>query len=208
MNLNEMQRDWNSPRNNLPAESRQAVARQFARQLIRRRRFQALWLINTFVWLTVITVLAIRTVAGGQTTPSQEWGLFPLLIVPWAFALHFLRRYLKPAEPVARGELSIAESMRAALASNRANQRHLKLVGMLYVIMLPLLALAMQQLHATGKVSARELTSMAVLFAGVLLLSGAGIAARYFGRLLPQQKQLHALLAELADETASTNSSR
>ncbi len=43
---------------------------------------------------------------------------------------------------------------------------------------------------------------MAALFAGVLLLSGAGIAARYFGRLLPQQKQLHALLAEMVDETA------
>jgi hypothetical protein len=208
MNPYEMQHDWNSPRNNLPTEPQQKLARQFARQMIRRRRFQALWLINTFVWLTVITVLAIRTVAGGQTTPSQEWGLFPLLIVPWAFALHFLRRYLKPTELVARGELSVADSMRAALAANQTNQRHLKLVGLLYVITLPLLALSMHQLHAAGKVSARELTSMAALFAGVLLLSGAGITARYFGRLLPQQKQLHALLAELADETAATNSSR
>ena len=100
--------------------------------------------------------------------------MFPLLIVPWGFAFHFLRRYLKPAEPVARGELSIADSLRAALASNRANQPHLKLVGVLYVLMIPLLALAMQQLHAVGKVSARELTSMAALSAGVLLLSGVG----------------------------------
>ncbi len=202
MNFNEMQHAWNSPRNNLPAEPRQKLARQFTRQMIRRRRFQSLWLINTFVWLTVITVLAIRMVAVGQTTPSQEWGLFPLLIGPWAFAFHFLRRPLKPAEPVARGELSVADSMRAALASNRASQRHLKLVGVLFVVMIPLLALAMQQLHAVGKVSARELTSMAALFTGALLLSGAGIAARYFGRLLPQQKQLHALLAEMVDETA------
>ena len=202
MNLNEMQQDWNSPRNNLPTEPQQKLARQFTRQMIRRRRFQALWLINTFVWLTVITVLAIRTVAVGQTTPSQEWGLFPLLIVPWAFAFHFLRRHLKPVEPLALGELTVADSLRAALASNRTTQRHLKLVGVLFAIMLPLLVVAMQQLHTVGKVSARELTSMAALFAGVLLLSGAGIAARYFGRLLPQQKQLQALLAELADETA------
>ena len=201
MNLNEMEQDWNSPRNNLPTEPQQKLARQFTRQMIRRRRFQAIWLVNTFVWLTVITAFAIWSIVIGKARPGQEWGWFPLLIVPWAFAFHFLRRYLKPAEPVARGELSVADSMRAALASNRTNQRHLKLVGVLYAVMLPLLALSMQQLHTAGKVSARELMSMAALFAGVFLSGGAGIAARYFGRLLPQQKQLHALLAELADET-------
>ena len=72
MNLNEIQRDWNSPRNNLPTEPQQELARQFSRQMIRRRRFQALWLINTFVWLTVITVLAIRTVAVGQTSRRRN----------------------------------------------------------------------------------------------------------------------------------------
>lgn len=167
--------------------------------MIRRRRFQSIWLINTFVWLTIITVLAIRMVAIGQTT-SQEWGLFPLLLVPWAFAINFLRRYLKPVAPTTRGEMSIVESLRAALASNRETRSHLKLVGVLYVIMIPLLALAMRQLHAAGKVSERELISMAFFFGAVLLLGGAGIAARYFARLQPQQKRLDALLAELADE--------
>jgi hypothetical protein len=199
MNLNEMQSAWNSPRNNLPTEEQQRLARQFTRQMIRRRRFQALWLINTFVWLTVITGLAIWTIAVGKAKPGQEWGLFPLLIVPWAFALHFLRRHLKPVSTPARGEFSIADSLRAALGSNRTEQSHLKRVAALFAIMIPLLALSMQQLHAVGKASSRELISMAVLFGGILLLSGAGIAARYFGRVLPQQRQLNALLAELTD---------
>jgi hypothetical protein len=200
MNLNEMQKVWNSPRNNLPTEEQQRLADQFARQMIRRRRFQSLWLINTFVWLTVISVLAIRTVAVGQSTPSQEWGLFPLLIVPWGFAIHFLRRYLKPLAPITHGEFSVVDSLRAALALNRETRSHLKLVGVLYVIMIPLLALAMRQLHGAGKVSERELTSMALFFGAVLLLGGGGIAARYFAHLQPQQKRLDALLAELADE--------
>lgn len=199
MNLNEMQNVWNSPRNNLPTEEQHRLADQFARQMIRRRRFQSVWLINTFVWLTVITVLAIRTVAVGQTTPSQEWGLFPLLLVPWGFAIHFLRRYLKPIVPMTHGEMSIADSLRAALASNQETRAHVKLVGVLYVIMIPLLALGMRQLHAVGKVSERELTSMAIFFGAVLLFGGLGIAVRYFIRLRPQQRRLNALLAELVD---------
>lgn len=200
MNLNEMQNVWNSPRNNLPTAEQQRLAGQFARQMIRRRRFQSIWLINTFVWLTIITGVSIWTIAAGQTTPAQEYGLFPLLMVPWGFAIHFLRRYLKPVAPVTRGETSIVDSLRAALTSNRETRSHLKLVGMLYVIMIPLLALAMQQLHAVGKVSERELTSMALFFGAALVLGGVGIAIRYFARLLPQQKRLDTLLTELADE--------
>jgi hypothetical protein len=198
MNLNEMQNVWNSPRNNLPTEAQQSLANQFARQMIRRRRFQSLWLINTFVWLTLITVLAVRMLAIGQTMPGQEWGLFPLLLVPWGFAIHFLRRYLKPVLPITRGETPIVDSLRAALASNQETRSHLKLVGVLYVIMIPLLALVMRQLHAVGKVSERELVSMAVFFGAVLLVGGIGIAARYFIRLQPQQKRLTALLVELS----------
>lgn len=202
MNTNEMQSVWNSPRNHLPAGQQQELAEKFTRQMIRRRRFQFLWLINTFVWLAIITVAAIWSVMTGATSPAQEWGLFPLLIVPWAFAIHFLRRYLKPTAPIARGELSVVDSLQAARISNRTSRSHLKLVGVLYVILIPVLALVMQQLHTVGKVSARELTSMAVFFGGVLLISAVGIAARYFGRLLPQQKQLDALLVELTAEKA------
>ena len=200
MNLNEMQSAWNSPRNNLPTAEQQRLAQQFTRQMIRRRRFQTIWLISTFVWLTAITVLAIWVIAAGKVKLDQEWGLFPVLIVPWLFAFHFLRRHLKPVAPVTRGELSIAESVRVALVSNRTQQTHSKLVAGLFAIMIPVLALTVQQLHAVGKVSSRELLSMAVFFGGVLLLSGAGIAARYFGRLLPQQRKLNALLVEMTDE--------
>lgn len=194
MNLNEMQSAWNSPRNNLPDEEQQRLADKFTRQMIRRRRFQSLWLINTFVWLTIITVLAIRALAVGQTTPTQEWGLFPLLLVPWGFAIHFLWRHLNPAAPTMHGEIAVVDSLRAALASNRETRSHLKFVVVLYVIMIPLLALAMDQLHAVGKASPRELTSMGILFGGVLIIGGAVMAARYFGRLLPQRRQLEELL--------------
>ena len=200
MNLNEMQNAWNSTHNNLPASEQQQLAERFTRQMIRRRRFQAIWLTNTFVWLTLITLAVGQTIASGKFNPAQEWAAFPLIIAPWAFAIYFLRRYLKPLVPIARGELSIAESFRAALDSNRAERKHLKLVAVLFVIVIPVLAVSVQQLHAAGKVSSRELTSMVIFFGAVLLFSGVGIAARYFGRVLAEGRKLNALLAELKDE--------
>ena len=73
-------------------------------------------------------------------------------------------------------------------------------MGLLFAIMIPVLAVSIWQLRTTDKVSAREMTSMAIFFGGVLLVSGASVIARYFGRLLPQQRQLNALLAELNEQ--------
>lgn len=202
MNPHEMQNIWNSSRNSPATEQQCRLAEQFARQMIRRRRFQAIWLINTFVWLTIVTVLAIRMIVSGKVKLEGEWGLLPLLFVPWVFAFHFLRRYLNPATSITQGEVSVIDSLRAALVSNKTNQSHLKLVGLLYLIVIPLLVLAMRQLHAVGKVSSHELISMGLFFGGTLLVGAAVVAFRYFGRLLPQQKQLDVLLAELTGEAA------
>lgn len=202
MNLDELQNDWNSLRNNLSTEQQRALAEKFTRQMIRRRRFQLFWTINALAWLTVITVIAICNVATGKISPALEWGLFPLLLVPWGFAIHFLRRYFKSSAPIAGGELPMIDSLHAAQASNREARSHLRMVGVLYVVIIPVLILAMQQLHAVGKVSARELTSMAFFMGATLLVCGAGIAARYFARLLPQQRQLNDLLAQLTNEAS------
>lgn len=196
MTFDEMQKDWNSPRNNLLTEERQTLAGKFARQMTRRRRFERFWLVNTFTWLSLITGLAIWLCRWHSISLAQEWALFPLLLVPWGFAIYFLRRHLNPASPATHGELPVLESLSAALASNREAQSHLKIVGLLYLVLIPVLALTMQQLHRADKVSARELNSMALFFAVALILSAAGIAARYFGRLVPQQKQLQELLQQ------------
>lgn len=197
MNFDEIQNAWNSPSNNLPTEQQRQLAERFTRQMKRRRRFQILWLANTFVSLTVITALAIRTIAAGKVQPAQEWGLFPLLIIPWAFAIHFLRQHRKASAATKSGELSVFDAFRAALTSNRSSQSHLRWIGALYVIVIPVLMLTMRQLHQVGKVSERELTSMAAFFGIALLAGGTGIALRYFAALRPQEKKLDALLAEM-----------
>lgn len=198
MNLDELQKDWNSPRNNLPTEQQRALAEKFSRQMIRRRRFQRYWLIHTFVWLTLITGLMVVMMATGKANPTLEWGVFPLLLVPWGFAIQMLRRYRQPAVLAARGELPVGDSLSAALASNQTAQTQSKWIGALYVSLLPLLGVVMNQLHAVGKVSSRDLVSMAVFIGATFLFCGVVLVARHYGRLRPQQKQLEDLLRQFS----------
>jgi hypothetical protein len=197
MKLDEMQSAWNSPHNHPASEEQQQLAQQFVRQMIRRRRFQAIWLTNTFVWLTLATAALVKTLVVGKGNLTQEWAMLPLLALPWIVAVHFLRRHLKPTLPVPSGSMPVAEVLQAALASNRTERSHLKLVAALQVGLIPFVALAVQQLHAAGKLSPTQQTCMVILFGAVLLVGMLGVAVRYFGRLMPQGRHLNALLSEL-----------
>lgn len=194
MNLIELQKTWNSSGNRFSVHQQEMLVEDFARRMIRRRRFQSIWLTTTFLWLSVGTGLAIRAVILEKTNPAQEWSLFPLLLVPWGFAIHFLRQHLRPSAGVSRGEDPLVDSLRGELKANQAGRSRLKCVGALYLIMIPLLALAMRHLHVAGKISPRELISMAAFFAVILLVSAAGVAWRYFARLSPQRDQLEDIL--------------
>lgn len=197
MNLNEMQNAWNSPENNLAATQRQQLAQKFAQQMIRRRRFQAIWLANTFAALTAISALAARNVALSKVNTTQEWALLPLLLIPWCFAFVFLKRFFQSRQTAGTGSAPVADSLRQALNSNQAAQTHLKYVGVLYMIFIPVLCVVIQQLHAAGKVSGRELTSMIVAFGVALLAGGIAVLVRFFAGLRPQERQLRGLIDEV-----------
>jgi hypothetical protein len=199
MNLDEMNTVWNSSRNRPSDAEQQQRARRFTRQLIRRRRFQAIWLTNTFVWLTLVTLWLGQAMVAGKFSFAQEWAVLPLVIAPWLVALHFLRRYLKPVSPLPDGNTTMADSLRAALTSNQTERAHLKLVATLLAGLIPFVAVAVHQLHAVGKVSPREQACMALFFGGALAAGMLGVAVRYFGRLTPQARSLNALLSEMGN---------
>jgi hypothetical protein len=200
MNSEEMQSTWNSGRNDLPAGRHEALANEFALKFARRRRLNSIWLAHTFVWLTFITVVAVWNLGLGKVRPERDWALFPLLIIPWAFACHFLRKHLRADVILITGELPVAAALRAAQSANRAEQSRLKLVGILFAITTPILALSILQLTLAGKVSPRELPSMVAFFGTALLVGALLILTRYFGRVLPEARRLKALLGELAEE--------
>ncbi len=203
MNLNDLQKDWNSPRNSLTPARQRALADKFTRQMVRRRRLRAFWLTHSVVWLTLITGWVGVQLATGRTQLSQEWGFLPLLLVPWGFIVYLLRHY-RQAQPTSVDEgVPLNEAVQAALRSNRNAQAQSKVIGALYVIMLPLLGVAMQHLHAAGKVTPRELGSMTLAFGVVLTFCAGFLALRYFTRLRPQERQLVDLASQFKPETAS-----
>jgi hypothetical protein len=199
MNMNDLQSAWNSPHNHPSAEAREQLARDFTRRMLAKRRFRAIWLANTMVLLALITGVALYSIAKGKTSLASEWGLLPLLILPWALAIHLLRRHLKAAAPLARGELSVTESFRVAHRSVCTEQFHLKLAGLLLVVMVPLLGGAMAQLFKVGKMNDNQLESMAVFFSAALSLGLGVILCRYFLSLAPQKRRLAALLGEFSE---------
>jgi MFS family permease len=198
--MDEIQNDWNSNGNNMPSEKQAAIAEQFTRQMINRRKFQGIIVTNAFVLLTLFAIFAAWNMLTGKTNLKHEWGLLLLLLIPWAFACHFLRRHLQSNKNDKNAGTTILDSMRTALRVNRTTQTHLKLMGALYVVFVPILAFSMKQLWNAGKVSERELQSMALFFGLVLLLSAIGVALRYFTRLLPREKKIQELLTELNGE--------
>jgi len=195
MNFAELQTIWNSPGNQPNPAQRERLTQQLLAWIRRQRRHQLIWLVWTFAALTAITTFAgWLLLATNKVDLGVEWGLIPLLLLPWCFAVVFLKRFLKPAAPLTSGDLPIADALTRALKANEAAQYRLRAVGALYAIFLPILAVGIWQLHSAGKASTRELFSMGVFFGSVLLLCGTGVFARYRFRLKPQHKHLIALL--------------
>jgi hypothetical protein len=195
MNFAELETIWNSADNRPTAAEREKLTHHVLAWVRRHRRRDIIWLAWTFGVLTIMTSFAAWLLfATDKVNLAAEWAAVPLLLVPWWFAFLFLRRFLRPAGSHCRGDMPIADALAAALKTNEAAQFRLRAVGLLYAVFLPVLAVSMWQLHAVGKASSRELFSMAMFFGGVLLLSGAGVFARYRFRLKPQQQQLEELL--------------
>ena len=200
MNFAELQTIWNSPANRPNPAQREKLTQQLLAWVRQQRRHQLIWLAWTFAALTGITSFAAWLLfATGKVDLGTEWALLPLLLVPWCFAFLFLKRFLKPADPLTSGDVPIADALTRALKANEAAQFRLRAVGALYTIFIPILAISIWQLHAAGKASAREIFSMAVFFGSVLLLCGAGVFARYRFRLKPQHEHLKSLLHHYQD---------
>ncbi|MBC8096208.1 MAG: hypothetical protein H7Y43_10375 [Akkermansiaceae bacterium] len=207
MNLDEVQNLWNSGINGPTAHQRAEMITRFTSTLRRRRRQEFAWLVWTFFVLTVLTGFAGWLVFGtDKVSLSAEWAVIPLLLIPWVFACLFLRKFLRQTLPAARGDVTISDSLTAAMAANESERFKLKALGMMYVIALPVLALSIGQLHSAGKVPSRELISMVTFLGGALALSAGAVAAKYWFSLVPKARMLKALLSQFREPAEGTTS--
>lgn len=196
MKLDELEKLWKSNVNRPSAENRHELTERFTATLRRRRRRELAWLVWTFFVLGVLTVLVGWIVFGTDKMDlSAEWASIPLLLVPWSFALVFLRRYLR-AEPIHRGDVTIRDSLKMALSANARKRTKLKTLGVMYAVVLPILVMSVWQLHSVGKVSARELVSMGIFLGSALALSAGAALSNYWISLVPEGRKIETLLGQ------------
>jgi hypothetical protein len=202
MNIDDLQGVWNSSSNGPTSAESERLTKHFIESLFRQRRHQLAWLTWTFFSLTVITGFVGWLIFGtDKVDPTLEWGVIPLLLVPWTFAFYFLKRYRKPTAPVVGGDVAIVDALIATKNAIRAKQTGLKAICVMFLIFLPLLAVSISQLYAAGKASSRELISMVVFLGGACAVSGIGVVLRYC-HLLRQRKQLEKILRQFEQATA------
>lgn len=202
MNLDELQNLWNSNTNGPTTNEKAEIISRFTAVLRRRHRQELAWLVWTFFVLTILTGFVGWVVFGtDKVKVSAEWAVIPLLLIPWVFACLFLKRFLSEKGTTARGDVTIADSLSAAMAANAAERGKLKAMGWMYLVVLPVLGLAIWQLHAVGKVSGRELVSMVTFLGSALALSGGAVLARYWLSLVPKGQKLKGLLSQIGQVT-------
>lgn len=197
MNLDEIQSLWTSNLNAPSSDQRSRLIARFTSTLRRRRRQELAWLVWTFFVLTILTGFVGWILFGTDKVQlAAEWATIPLLLVPWVFAVLFLRRFLRQSPPAAGGDTTISDALRAAFVANQSERAKLKAIGVMYLIVLPILAASIWQLESAGKVSPRELTSMVVFLGGALTLSAGAVLAKYWLSLLPRARKLRTLLSQ------------
>lgn len=203
MNHDSLHQLWHSTANQPDAAAARRAAEQFAARWRRQRRWQALWLAWTFLALAVASALAVAQVGRGSVDLARQAMLLPLLGAPWFAAIHFLRAFRRDGAAAPDAGEPFVEVLHRAERANASERRRLRLVGALLAAMAPVAALAVWQLHAAGKASAREAWSMGAVFALGLAAGAAAVAWRYWTRVEPERRLLDARLRDVGAASAS-----
>jgi hypothetical protein len=126
--------------------------------------------------------------------------LYLMLASQWLLILYWLRQ-LRTGEQVLTGEGdSVHGSLQRLLDEVDAERRSQLGVVVLFTVFTPLLALALRQLIASGKMSPDQALSGGLVFLGITAASVGTILWRLRYRILPRRRRLQALLGQFADD--------
>lgn len=196
METDPLTRAWASRTNHLSEEMKMMLVNRMLTDLNARRHRATLFFGIVGAVLAVMTGVALmRSVAGG-TDFSQEWGLVPMLGLCWGLLILMGLRHHRHLRDHGDPNLAVPTALTALMDANRAARQRLMLVAGGWVLMAPLLGLALVQMQDSGKMApahAGQFAMLAALAAGIVALV-AGV--RYWHRLRPEQHQLQQLLRD------------
>lgn len=205
MNFADLENTWRSPLNQPDHAELEHLKMNLVTDLENRRRGQRRFLILVFIPLAIFTVAMLGHLVSPRPGSdsihlSREWGLLPLLLLPWAGWVVILRLHRRHVAAHRDFSASIRASVAAALDENRRERLRTWLVGGILAASLPVLGIVVLQLRATGKAGDEILLPAMVLFPLYVCGVIAGLAWRYLRKLQPRRQELETLLRSYAAE--------
>ena len=206
MSFEDIETIWRSPHNRPTPAELEAQKAQLARRLRGRYRTFILTIGAGMTGLIGCSAAIIRyLLAGGAFDLDREWAGLLFFALPLIAAAVLIRQYRSHRRRHATYHRSISATLQAALDENRLERKRIKLFGGLYAVMVLAFPVAILQLLAVGKANAREVPSMIVLFAGLVLVVCLALAHRYRRRLLPRKRELETLLGAYEQDLTATD---
>lgn len=199
MNFADIENMWRAPGNRPSPAELETQKMKLVADLKRRHRGFVFFIGTVTAVLTVITVSAIAFIVSegpeGKFELAREWGVLPVLALPWAAAILFIRNYRRHRAEHGHYDRSIADSVRALLDENRISAMRLKIAAGLHAAFLVVLPLMVHQLRAAGKAGDEILVPAYVLWPMIAGGIGAAMWIYYRKKLLPERARLEGLLA-------------
>jgi len=199
MNFDEIESVWRSPHNQPSASEMEKHKMKLISDLRRRHRASRGLLWFTFLPMAFFTTKVVLQVlwpdpALDRVDLTREWAVIPLFALPWAGWFIMLRLYRQHQKRHPDYERSINASVLASLDENRTERTRYKIIAALLIASIPLVVLIVRQLRAVGKAGDEILMPAYVGWPVYVVLIVGWFGWYYLRRLLPQKRQLEALV--------------
>ena len=200
MNFAEIENMWRSPLNRPSPAQLEEQRMQFINDLNKRHRGFVLFMsvvgaALVFITGKIIVHLIWPSPAVDTIALTREWGVFPLLALPWIGWILMVRQYRWHRALHPNYETSISSSVRALLDENRLERTRYKIIAGLQLLTVILMPLIVYQLRAVGKAGDEILVPAFVIFPLIILAIFVWSTVRYRRKLLPRKRELETLLA-------------
>ena len=195
MNTNELKYLWASAENGLSPERASYFAAAAVAQVNRERRRRRGLLIYISMMVTLVSGFAVWQLIQHSIGWREAWPETLIMAAQWMTALYLWRIFRRDSVGLAV-EQSIRVTLEKLLRQAKGRCRELQTLLGLFLVVTPLVSVAIHELQLNGKMRPNEAASAGVLFAGILLGTGGWILYDLFARKLPEKRHLESLMRE------------
>ena len=192
MSMEKLKEVWNSQTGkHSESVELERLAAKLDRSYRRERAMLTVCSLNTSLATVLVIWILFR-----QTFVNWN-GVFPVVVVQVAGILALavlLRRHMKRRRTQEWSAAPVREAVRHALADIEGEMRNIKFLAGAGLVMAPLLAIAVSQLHSSGKMDERAVIGFGILCAAVIAINALVMTAKYRRRLRPGRQRLKQIL--------------